>query len=219
MTIFLIIKPTRCTNFSNLFLEWNSTCFGQFLCPSSGVFPCTHSKPIWHKQLLCVQWKTGTSILADTGSFIVHCVGTYLPDGKVFCTKITYWCSLHKNLTFSQPQQHVVCKKRNINITMHCTDQLCSIKAHKTARQSSSSLYSNNMSENGAEVEEIVCKCFQVLRELRDPVPVPQSPVRKGGSFWPKWSEKATPWMWHLSERSSGEASRVTNGLKTNRYT
>jgi len=37
---FLIIKPTRCTNFSNLFLEWNSTCFGQFLCPSSGVFHC-----------------------------------------------------------------------------------------------------------------------------------------------------------------------------------
>jgi len=34
---FLIIKPTRCTDFSNLFLEANSTCFGQFLCPSSGV--------------------------------------------------------------------------------------------------------------------------------------------------------------------------------------
>jgi len=30
-----MIKPTRCTNFSDLFLEWNSTCFGQFLCPSS----------------------------------------------------------------------------------------------------------------------------------------------------------------------------------------
>ena len=77
---FLIIKPTRCTNFSNLFLDWNSTCFGQFLCPSSGVFHCTHSngichtdllaasrilillaavsKPVWHKPLLCVQWKT-----------------------------------------------------------------------------------------------------------------------------------------------------------------
>jgi hypothetical protein len=40
---FLIIKPTGCTNFSNLFLEWNSTSFGQFLCPSSGVFHCTHS--------------------------------------------------------------------------------------------------------------------------------------------------------------------------------
>ena len=38
----LIIKPTRCTNFSHLFLEWNSTCFGQFPCTSSGVFHCTH---------------------------------------------------------------------------------------------------------------------------------------------------------------------------------
>jgi len=43
---FLKIRPTRCTNFSNLFLEWNTTCFGQFLCPSSGVFHCTHSNGI-----------------------------------------------------------------------------------------------------------------------------------------------------------------------------
>jgi len=56
---FLIIEPTRCTNFSIFFiLEWNSTCFRQFLCPSSGVFHCTHSKPVWHIPLLCVQWKT-----------------------------------------------------------------------------------------------------------------------------------------------------------------
>jgi hypothetical protein len=68
------IKPTRCTNFSKLFLERNSTCFGQFLCPSLGVFHCTHSngvrhtdlmtakklsaKTVWHIPLLCVQWKT-----------------------------------------------------------------------------------------------------------------------------------------------------------------
>ena len=39
----LITKPTRYTNFSNLFLEWNSTCFGTSLCPSSGVLHCTHS--------------------------------------------------------------------------------------------------------------------------------------------------------------------------------
>ena len=39
---FLAIKPTTRSNFSNLFLEWNSTCFGQFLCLSSGVFHCTH---------------------------------------------------------------------------------------------------------------------------------------------------------------------------------
>jgi hypothetical protein len=32
-----IIKPLRCTNFSNLFLKWNSTCFRQVFCPPSGV--------------------------------------------------------------------------------------------------------------------------------------------------------------------------------------
>jgi hypothetical protein len=69
ITKFLKIKPTRCTNFSNLFLEWHSTCFRQFFCPSSGVFHCTHSNGIchtglltacaeWHIPLLCVQWKT-----------------------------------------------------------------------------------------------------------------------------------------------------------------
>ena len=76
------MKPNRCINFSDLFLEWKCTCFGQFLCPSSGVFHCTHSngichtglltaceqamvyviqvcsKPVWHIPLLCVQWKT-----------------------------------------------------------------------------------------------------------------------------------------------------------------
>ena len=67
-------SSSHCRNilkFSNLFLEYNSTCFGQFLCPSS-VFHCTHSngichtacehqavsKPAWHIKLLCVQWKT-----------------------------------------------------------------------------------------------------------------------------------------------------------------
>ena len=45
---FLLTKPTRCIKFSNLFLDWNSTCFGQFLCPSSGVFHCTHSNGICH---------------------------------------------------------------------------------------------------------------------------------------------------------------------------
>jgi hypothetical protein len=50
--IFIIIKPTRWTNFSNLFLEWNSTCFEQFLCTSSVVFHCTHSNGICHTGLL-----------------------------------------------------------------------------------------------------------------------------------------------------------------------
>jgi hypothetical protein len=60
--IFLTIKPTRCTSFTNLFLEWNSTCFGQFLCPSAGVRPCTHSNDISHTSLLttCKQNQDGT---------------------------------------------------------------------------------------------------------------------------------------------------------------
>jgi len=50
---FLTTRPTRCTNFSNLFLELNSTCFGQFLCPSSGVFHCTHSNCMLYRFAVC----------------------------------------------------------------------------------------------------------------------------------------------------------------------
>jgi len=40
----LIIKPNRCTNFSQIYY-WNKTThFRQFLCPSPGVFHCTHCK-------------------------------------------------------------------------------------------------------------------------------------------------------------------------------
>jgi hypothetical protein len=58
---YLIIKPTSFTNFSNLFLKWNSTYFGQFLCPSSGVSRCTHSNSICHNILLtaCEQDQDG----------------------------------------------------------------------------------------------------------------------------------------------------------------
>ena len=54
--VILIIKPTRCTNSSNLFLEQNSTCFGQVFCPSSGVQYCIHSNR--YMSLPCVQYKT-----------------------------------------------------------------------------------------------------------------------------------------------------------------
>jgi modification target Cys-rich repeat protein len=33
-------------------LKFAPTCFGKFLCPSSGVFHCTHSNGIWHTSLL-----------------------------------------------------------------------------------------------------------------------------------------------------------------------
>ena len=57
---FLIIKPNRCTNFSNLFLEWSSTCFGQFLCPSSGVFSL-------YTQQWCMSCRFADSLPAGSG--------------------------------------------------------------------------------------------------------------------------------------------------------
>jgi hypothetical protein len=53
VAFFFVIKPTRCTNFTN-FLSWNSTCFGQILCPSSGVYSLSNG--VWHIPLLSVQW-------------------------------------------------------------------------------------------------------------------------------------------------------------------
>jgi hypothetical protein len=61
---FPILKLTRCNNFSNLFLDWNSTCFGQCLCPSSGVFHCTHNNGVCHTGLMtaCEQDLDGTAV-------------------------------------------------------------------------------------------------------------------------------------------------------------
>jgi len=60
-------KPTGCTNFSNLFLEWNPTCFGQFLCPSLGIFHCTHSNGMCHTGLLTACSQAVTYTIADDG--------------------------------------------------------------------------------------------------------------------------------------------------------
>ena len=49
---FLFNKTNRRTSFSNLFLSRISTCFGQFLCPSSGVFHCTFGTGICHASLM-----------------------------------------------------------------------------------------------------------------------------------------------------------------------
>jgi len=91
---FLIIKPTRRTDFSNLFLEWNSTCFGQFLCPSSGVFHCTHSNGICHTGYDDSLW-AGAFALAQLGNSceIASFCSSYLLIKPTRCTNISnlFW--------------------------------------------------------------------------------------------------------------------------------
>jgi hypothetical protein len=82
VTNFLIIKPTRCTVFLNLFWKWNSTCLDSscvhhqelFTVHSAMVYviqvcwqlvsrsKCSSSqavsKPVWHIPSLSVQWIT-----------------------------------------------------------------------------------------------------------------------------------------------------------------
>jgi hypothetical protein len=104
---FLIIKPTRCTNFSNLFLKWNSTCFGQFLCPSSGIIHCTHSNGIRHTGLVidCEQDQDGTAVPSwscsqAVGTPVWHipllCVQWKLPDDGQNCPKHVEFHSKNK---------------------------------------------------------------------------------------------------------------------------
>jgi hypothetical protein len=74
--IFLYNKTNHMHQFPKFTLAWNSACFGQFLCPSSGVYSlytqqwcmsyrfvdslCSCSKavckPVWHIPVPSVQW-------------------------------------------------------------------------------------------------------------------------------------------------------------------
>jgi len=59
---FLFNKTNRRTNFQ-IYSGTNSTCFGQFLCPSSGVFHCTFGTGTCYIGLTtaCVQDQDGTA--------------------------------------------------------------------------------------------------------------------------------------------------------------
>ena len=87
---FLIIKPTRCTNFSNLFLERNSTCCGRFLSLSSGVFHCTRNDGICYTGLLtaCEQDQDGTAFHPDLAR---SCQQTCITYTIAVCTVENSW--------------------------------------------------------------------------------------------------------------------------------
>jgi hypothetical protein len=82
---FLITKPTRCTNFSNLCLKWNSTCFKQFLCPLLGVFHC-----IWY-----MSYRFADRLRAGSGCSVLillaSCQQTCTTYTIAVCTVKNFW--------------------------------------------------------------------------------------------------------------------------------
>ena len=55
LQVIPIVKPTRCTSVSNLFiLGRHSTCFGRSFRPSSGVQDCTHSNRYLSNRYCCL---------------------------------------------------------------------------------------------------------------------------------------------------------------------
>jgi len=64
----LTIKPTRCTNFSNLFLQWNSTCFGQFLCHHQEFFT-VYTAMVY---VIQVCWQPASRIRMEQGNYPKH---------------------------------------------------------------------------------------------------------------------------------------------------
>ena len=97
-----ITKPTRCTNISNLFLEYDSTCFGPYRCPSPGVLYCTHSNTCMSYRLC---WLPVSVILIPLASsqhnrydiYLLLCVQCGTPDdGQRDCPKHVEFHSKNK---------------------------------------------------------------------------------------------------------------------------
>jgi hypothetical protein len=99
--------------FHKFILSWNSTCFGQFVCPSSGVYSLYTQqwyvsyrfvdsskavyKPVWHVPLLSVQWINSwwwkdelseTCRVSWQNKFVklVHPVGFITKKNKTVCS-------------------------------------------------------------------------------------------------------------------------------------
>jgi len=79
----LIVKPTRCTNFSNLFLKWTLR-----VSDSSSVHHCTHSTGICHTglQTACEQDQDGTSLI-----LLASCQQTCMTYTIAVCTANNSW--------------------------------------------------------------------------------------------------------------------------------
>jgi len=69
--------------FLKFIFEVNSTCFGKFLCPSSGVFHCTHSNGLCLTSLLtaCEQDQDGSVLI-----LLASCQQTCMTYTIAVCT-------------------------------------------------------------------------------------------------------------------------------------
>ena len=111
VTNFFVIKPTRCTNFTNLFCHENLHVSDSSSVHHQEFVHCTHCvpswssskavyKPVWHIPLLSVQWINSwwwTDELSETCRFscqikfvnLVHLVGFIAKKDCSFCRTFT----------------------------------------------------------------------------------------------------------------------------------
>ena len=96
-----LFKTNKRTNFPNVFLSINSTCFGQFLCPSS-VFHCTFGTDICYAGLMTY---TSAKCTPD--------------DGQTNCPKHVEFLDKNK---FGKLVRLLVLKRNLLRCTVTCHD-------------------------------------------------------------------------------------------------
>jgi hypothetical protein len=87
---FLFNKTNRLNNFFLIYFCQETTCFGQFLCPSSGVFHRTFGTGICHASLMA-DFKYDPFLPQIHGTVYHEDLLNYCRTGNVF------WCSRFKS--------------------------------------------------------------------------------------------------------------------------
>ena len=90
VTNLFLIKPTRRTNFPKcIFFQETLTCFGQFLCPSSGVFPLY----IRHWYMSCCFDQT--CMTYTSAQFTMENSWWWAEELPETCKSFLYCCTVH----------------------------------------------------------------------------------------------------------------------------
>jgi hypothetical protein len=120
--------------FHKFILAWNSTCYGQFLCPSSGVHSlytqqwyisyrfvdsfragpgwiCSTAvyKPVWHIPLLSVQWMNSwwwTDELSETCR--VSCQNKFVKLVHLVCCIIKKFVMMHGHMNVKKSHKYLL---------------------------------------------------------------------------------------------------------------